>query len=199
MKIRKLSLSEIRPYWRNPRKNERAIDAVAESIKRYGFTQPIVVDEENTIVAGHTRYKALQRLGATSVECVVLSGLSPERIREYRIADNKTSELAEWDMATLIPELRTISEIGSMQVFFGDEDVSALLKETAGAGIDFKLPEQSAIDARQEQLNTQFTDRSQAAQSDYIEVTCPHCAESFHVSASEIANRVVIAERNAKF
>lgn len=98
------SPSEIKPYENNPRRNAQAVHDVAESIRRYGFQQPIVIDEAGVIVAGHTRHLAAQELGLSSVPCVV-SMLTDEQNRAYRLVDNKTAELSEWDFAKLEAEL----------------------------------------------------------------------------------------------
>lgn len=93
MQVEQRPLAEIRPYENNPRDNDAAVDAVAESIRRFGFRQPIVVDAEGVIVVGHTRWKAAQKLGLQTVPVHVATDLTPEQIRAYRIADNKTDEL----------------------------------------------------------------------------------------------------------
>lgn len=98
-------LDNVRPYENNPRINDGAVDAVAESIRRFGFRQPLVVDEDGVILAGHTRLKAAAKLGLERVPVVVATGLSPEAAREYRLADNKTAELADWDLPKLTLEL----------------------------------------------------------------------------------------------
>ena len=98
-------LSDIRPYGRNPRKNDAAVTAVAESIKQCGYVAPIIVDEDGVILAGHTRYKALKKLGRDEAQVVVKEGLSDEQKRKYRLLDNKTSELAAWDLEALAGEL----------------------------------------------------------------------------------------------
>ena len=105
------NIAEIKPYWRNPRHNEEAVGAVMQSIRDYGFNQPLIIDAENVIIAGHTRYRALQRLGVTEIPCIVKGDLTAQQAKEYRIADNKTSELSSWDMDRLIPELREIESI----------------------------------------------------------------------------------------
>ena len=87
-------LSEIYPYEKNPRKNDGAVDAVAESIRQCGYIAPIIVDECGVILAGHTRYKALLKLGYTECQVAVAAGLSEEKKRKYRILDNKTGEFA---------------------------------------------------------------------------------------------------------
>ena len=105
MKIKTLPIGKIQPYENNPRKNGQAVDAVAESIRQCGYCAPIVVDEENVILAGHTRYKALQKLGWATVKVCVAEGMSEEQKRKYRVLDNKTGELAEWDADLLALEL----------------------------------------------------------------------------------------------
>ena len=105
MEIVLKKLQEIIPYDRNPRKNEKAVNAVAESIRQCGYVAPIIVDEDGVILAGHTRYKALQKLGRQEVQVVVKEGLTEEQKRKYRILDNKTAELASWDFDLLETEL----------------------------------------------------------------------------------------------
>lgn len=108
MKIEELSLSAIKPYAKNPRKNDGAVKGVAESIKQFGFQQPIVIDKNNVIVVGHTRYKAAQQLGLEKVPCVRADQLTKEQVKAYRILDNKLNELATWDFETLAEELASI-------------------------------------------------------------------------------------------
>lgn len=108
--IRVERLSHIQPYWRNPRRiPESSIEAVIDSIQKYGYQQPIVVDEKNVIIVGHTRYAALQRLGVERVP-VIESHLPPKLAKEYRIMDNRAGEDSAWDFPTLLLELR---EVGS--------------------------------------------------------------------------------------
>ena len=95
MKIEQWKLSDIKPYPGNPRQNDAAVDAVAESIREFGFRQPIVVDAEGVIICGHTRYKAALKLGLEKVPVHVATDLTPAQIKAYRIADNKTADLAD--------------------------------------------------------------------------------------------------------
>jgi ParB family chromosome partitioning protein len=104
MQVEERKLTEITPYERNPRRNDPAVDKVAESIKRYGFRQPIVIDKQGVIIAGHTRYKAAKQLKLKTVPVHVMD-CTEEQAREYRLADNKTNEFAEWDMELLEVEL----------------------------------------------------------------------------------------------
>ena len=100
-----LKLSEIVPYENNARKNDKAVKDVAESIKQCGYIAPIIVDENNVILAGHTRYKALKKLGYKEITVRKISGLTDEQKRKYRLLDNKTNELAEWDFEKLKDEI----------------------------------------------------------------------------------------------
>jgi len=112
MKIENRPLAVIKPYEKNPRDNDAAVDAVAQSIRQFGFRQPIVVDEAGVIVCGHTRWKAAQKLGLAKVPVHVARDLTPEQIRAYRIADNKTNELAAWNMELLPLEVAELRDAG---------------------------------------------------------------------------------------
>lgn len=111
MNIVEKKLNDIKPYEKNARKNDDAVKYVAESIKQFGFKVPIVIDKNNVIVAGHTRYKASKTLGLDIVPCIIADDLSDEQIKAYRLADNKVSELAEWDIDLLGEELDGIFDI----------------------------------------------------------------------------------------
>lgn len=105
MKLTELTLDEIKPYENNPRKNDDAVNAVAESIRQCTYITPIIVDEDHVIIAGHTRYKALKAMGKESAECLVCDGLTDEQKKKYRYLDNKTGEKATWDLMKLETEL----------------------------------------------------------------------------------------------
>lgn len=108
MKINYVDINGIEPYKDNPRKNKNAINAVKTSIERYGFKVPIVVDKNNVIIAGHTRYEAAKKIGLQQVPVIVASDLSDEAAKAYRLADNKTAELATWDENKLAKELHDL-------------------------------------------------------------------------------------------
>jgi len=132
MHIEQRFLSVIKPYERNPRINDAAVEAVAESIRRFGFRQPIVVDPDGVIVCGHTRWKAAQKLGLEKVPVHVARDLTPEQIRAYRIADNKTAELAEWNLELLPLELAELEGAGIDWALLGfDADDLARLMDAA--------------------------------------------------------------------
>ena len=111
MQIILKKINEVIPYERNPRKNEDAVEFVANSIKEFGFKVPIVIDKDGIIVAGHTRHKAALKLGIKEVPCIVADDLTDEQIKAYRLADNKVSEKAEWDYNLLDAELGEILEV----------------------------------------------------------------------------------------
>lgn len=120
--------ADIKPYEKNPRENEAAVDAVAESIRRFGFRQPIVVDDNGVIVCGHTRWKAARKLGLEQAPVHVARDLTPEQIRAYRIADNKTAELANWNLELLPLELAELQGAGIDWSLLGfDQDELAKL------------------------------------------------------------------------
>lgn len=108
MKIEMRKIGEVVPYEHNPRRNDHAVDAVAESIRQFGFKVPIVVDKDGVIVAGHTRLKAAVKLGLEEVPCVVADDLSEDQVKAFRLADNKVGELAAWDFTELEKELAEI-------------------------------------------------------------------------------------------
>lgn len=108
IKITQTPLTDISPYPNNPRKNAKAVEIVSESIKEYGFQQPIVVDQSGVIIVGHTRYLAAKKLKLDTVPVIVAEGLTQTQIDAYRIADNKTNQYAEWDEDVLITELESI-------------------------------------------------------------------------------------------
>ena len=125
--VQEMPIEDVIPYENNPRKNEKAVDAVAESIREFGFKVPIIVDKENVIVAGHTRLRAAEKLGLTTVPVIRADDLTEEQITAFRLADNKTGELAEWDFDKLAAELELISDIDMSAFGFAfpeDEDES---------------------------------------------------------------------------
>lgn len=117
-------ISELKDYENNPRKNDKAVDAVANSINSFGFKVPVIIEPDGTIIAGHTRVKASKKLGLEEVPCIIADDLTEDQIKAFRVADNKTAELADWDMDKLIDELKGI-EMDMEQ--FGFDDLEKLL------------------------------------------------------------------------
>ena len=140
MEIINLKLNEIHPYEKNPRNNDGAVDAVAASIKEFGFKVPIIIDNENIIVCGHTRYKAAKKLKLDTVPCIKADDLNEEQIKAFRLADNKVSELAEWDFPLLGEELEGITmdmEQFGFELFGDDEEQEEENKEV----VEDEIPE----------------------------------------------------------
>ena len=122
MQIYDKQLDEIKPYENNPRHNDNAVDAVAASIREFGFKVPLVIDRDGVIVAGHTRLKAAKKLGLDKVPCIIADDLTDEQVRAFRLADNKVGELATWDLDTLKVELDNIGEIDLSDMGFDLND-----------------------------------------------------------------------------
>lgn len=121
MQIINRKLIDIKPYEKNPRKNDKAVKYVAESIREFGFKVPIVIDKEGVIVCGHTRFKAAKKLNYDEVPCVIADDLSDEQIKAYRLADNKVAEFSEWDFDLLGLELEDLTDFNMSG--FGFEDM----------------------------------------------------------------------------
>ena len=157
MQIVNKKLDELREYENNPRNNDNAVAAVAASIKEFGFKVPIVVDAAGVIIAGHTRAKAAARLGLQTVPCIVADDLTEEQIRAFRLADNKTGELAGWDFEKLEQELAQLSEMDMSEFGFimsDDVDIDEFFEDA---------------------------EDDEAKQKEPKRVTCPHCGEEFEV------------------
>ena len=156
MQIHDISISLLREYDNNPRNNDGAVDAVAASIREFGFKVPVIVDGDNVIVAGHTRVKAARELGMETVPCIIADDLTPEQIRAFRLADNKTAELAGWDFAKLEEELAALAAEFDMTAFgfHADSDVD---------------------------IDDFFEEAGEKKEKEPKTVTCPHCGEVFEL------------------
>lgn len=124
-------IDNITPYANNPRRNEKAVGAVAKSIKEFGFLNPIVIDNSGVIVAGHTRYLAARRLQLETVPCIVADDLSDEQVRAFRLADNRVAEIAEWDKEKLHQELADLKGIFDMSEYGFRSDAQELAEKLA--------------------------------------------------------------------
>lgn len=155
--IQEMLTEDLVPYVNNPRHNDHAVDAVANSIDKFGFKVPIVVDRANEVIAGHTRLKAAKQLGLETVPVIVADDLSEDQVRAFRLADNKVGELAEWDEEILLAELDKIDL--DMEQFGFDEIFNELEEDyvTDRIGDDyaeplidtFVVPPMSVLDSRQ--------------------------------------------------
>lgn len=175
--IQTLSITEIKPYFRNPRENKEAVQKVKQSIQKYGYNQLIAVDLEHIIVVGHTRHKALAELGWQQVPVMVLD-LTPAQAKAYRIADNKAAEFAKWspDLAT---ELRELGDsLPDLQSFF-TEDLGAMLAGSVGSVANAETVSQAQVEGTQDRLDGRF---QQKKSKPPMELTCEHCGKQFYVS-----------------
>lgn len=168
MQIVFMSVNDITPYEKNPRYNKNAISEVAKSIKEFGFNVPIVVDKDNVIITGHTRLEASKELGLKVVPVIVAKDLTPEQVKAYRIADNKTADFSIWDNKLLLEELSDLGDIYTGFTFSEIEDLS-LLDESDNSIIEknqfgniyeivFKSEDESKIDKIQkiwEEMNNE--------------------------------------------
>lgn len=139
MQIISKKIEEIKEYENNPRNNDNAVEYVARSIKDFGFKIPIIVDKNNVIVAGHTRYKAAKELNLTEVPCIVADDLTDEQIKAFRLVDNKSAELAEWNLELLNIELENIHDIDMNLYNF---ELSELLDNVIEDDYEIELPEE---------------------------------------------------------
>lgn len=145
MQISNVKISELKPYEKNPRKNDSAVNDVANSIKEFGFKVPIVIDTDNVIVAGHTRYKAAKQLNLDVVPCIIADDLTEEQIKAFRLADNKVAEKSEWDFNLLNVELDEILNIDMSDFGFDLSNIDSINLEDKYKECEGKLREQFLI------------------------------------------------------
>lgn len=136
MNITDVKIEDIIPYHDNPRVNEDAINVVKKSLEEFGFQQPLVLDKDNTIIVGHTRYAAATELGYKEIPCFIADNLNDEKIKAYRIMDNKSAEYASWNYGLLTKEMTDLLESNYDLEFTGFTD-----KEIQDLGLDFDLEE----------------------------------------------------------
>jgi ParB-like chromosome segregation protein Spo0J len=161
MKVEQWEIERVKPYEKNPRRNDKAVEAVARSIREFGFRQPIVVDAAGVIVVGHTRYKAALKLGLKTVPVHVAADLTPQQARAYRIADNRTNEAAEWDVDLLPIELGELRDGGAdlKLLGFSDKELAEYLRE----------------------FDTDLEDGEGDAEEAADTIRCPKCGHEFPV------------------
>lgn len=154
MEIVKVSIDKLIPYENNPRVNDEAVKYVANSIKEFGFKVPIIVDKNNVIVAGHTRYKACKELGIKNVPVIIADDLNEEQIKAFRLADNKVSEQAGWDFELLDEEL---NDLNMDMEEFGFEKLESIDLDSF-----FEAKQEETKKEEESKLNT---------------IICPHCGK----------------------
>jgi DNA modification methylase len=137
MQIEMVNINLVKEYERNPRQNDGAVDAVAASIKEFGFKVPVIVDNHNVLVAGHTRVRAARKLGLKEVPAIRAADLTPEQVRAFRVADNKLHELSSWDMQLLPLELKDLQgmDVDLGILGFSQEELGALLAPPGNEGL----------------------------------------------------------------
>lgn len=140
MRLQTIKLKNIYPYERNVRKNDSAVDSVIKSIEQCTYVAPIILDENNVILAGHTRYKALKKLGRIECECIVKEGLTEEQKKKYRLLDNKTNELSDLDFDLLSDELEGL-DFGDLKLDWGIEEVNEL-QEVVEDDYEIEMPKE---------------------------------------------------------
>ena len=157
MTVQEISIQDLKPYKNNPRRNDKAVNAVVKSIQQFGFKEPIVIDKDNVIVCGHTRLKAAQKLKLKKIPCVIADDLTPEQIKAFRLIDNKTAELAEWDFKKLETELENI-EIPDFDMSDFQFEIKNFSEET------FKNIEENVSKAKEKKV-----------------IACPKCGEEIQL------------------
>lgn len=156
MEIVNKKIDELIPYINNPRDNDDAVNAVASSIKNFGFKVPIVIDKENEIVTGHTRLKAAKKLGLEKVPVIVADDLTEEQVKAFRLADNKVAEMANWNDELLGIELEELNDI--------DLDMSQF-------GFETDMPDFQPVDEETQPALDEI---------EPVIVICPHCGGEFN-------------------
>lgn len=159
MEIISVKIENLIPYENNPRNNERAVDKVANSIKEFGFKVPIIIDKDNVIVCGHTRYLAAKHLGISEIPCIMACDLTEQQIKAFRLADNKTAEFSSWDYDLLGYELEDI-----------DIDMT-----------DFGFAETEDIDIDEFFVESNVKESAMVTEKVKSTVTCPHCGEVIEI------------------
>lgn len=161
LKIIDVDIYDIKPYENNPRNNEEAVDYVAKSIENFGFKVPIIINCQNVIIAGHTRYKAALKLNMSTVPCIVASDLTEEQEKAFRIADNKVAECSTWNDDLLREELKFLDELDMSSLGFEDWELEQLLNPLSSDDIE------------------DFFVQKEQKEKEPKKITCPLCGGEF--------------------
>ena len=168
MEMVTMSIADIVPYWRNPRRiSDEAVNALMESLRQYGYQQPIVVDTEKVIIMGHTRYSALRRLGVQEVPVLVASSLTPKQVKELRTIDNRTAEYTRWDFEKLLGELDGLDQ-NLMYSFF---------PEVVGPSTD-------DFEEGEQRVDEMVVDMFEKPKVPTVEFICPTCFHSWEMEVT---------------
>lgn len=167
-KLKKIRLDEIKQYENNPRTHGEAIEAVVQSIKQCGYIAPIIVDEDGVILAGHSRFQALKRLGEAEVEVLIVDELTDEQKKKYRLLDNRVAEFSEWDFDKLETELSLI-DFGDFNFDF-DDFIFKPIKE-----------EYTYKDDEADEVSQGKTEEKQKLEKKKM-LVCPHCGELIDIT-----------------
>ena len=179
MKIEKININQIKPYWNNPRNNSEAVASIKNSIQRYGYNSPIAIDKNNVIIAGHTRFMALNEMGKEEVEIIRLD-LDEQKAKEYRIVDNKSNELSLWDNEALLKELKEIADIEPIKEFFPEQNLDNILNEN----LEMKPIEYNSNSFVK--TENQIEERFKTNEDSLHKVMCPHCLKEHYINRDEI-------------
>lgn len=208
MKVKSVKLSEIYPYYDNPRDNTNAVEPTKESIRRFGYVKPILVDKAGVIIAGHTRYVAAYQLGMEYVP-VVYSSMDDEMAKKYRILDNKLAEKSSFDEDQLLEELRNMEVPTEMQAFFFEDidqmlnfsfdSISQQAEEYGGFQDDYSSVDNENLEATSSETETTSTDEEEEDPakdlfvlkeredgSHYMKVVCPFCGNMETIEIEEV-------------
>lgn len=185
--VQMIDVSDILPY-DGSHNTESAVNFIAKSLEQYGFQQPIVIDGNKTIVAGNALYKAACQIGLSKVPCITVSELSDEEVKQYRIADNKTSEFARWNQDKLKKELSYLDDISTLQFCFDENLLSYISasplaqlskKEVNNTSDEVSMPKKS-----EEKADSSFKDSLSSIDKgmvvkpvEYIEHICSKCGK----------------------
>lgn len=171
-RVERVKIDDVIPYWRNPRRlSEEAVEAVKSSIEQYGYSQPIVVDSDNVIVIGHTRYSALRRLGVTELDVQVAEHLSPQKTKQLRVIDNRAGEYAFWDFDKLQEEIGEGESLLLAELF---PEILGALDEAEGSNklpVDWEVKDDEEVDT-------------------LVEFVCPAC---FHEWEMEVTRQQILS------
>jgi ParB-like chromosome segregation protein Spo0J len=208
MNIQEIPIGDISPYFNNPRDNSEAVDVVVTSIKEFGFQVPIIMDKDNVIIAGHTRWEAAKRLGMETVPAIIAEGLTDVQAKAFRIMDNKAAEASQWDYPKLLKEFDDLESLDCSMDSLGFD-----LLEIENLRVDFENPTQKKPIEKQyemeddedngrpnfnptlnpEMTNKQVTDKDldqaknklevNQESKKTLEVICPECYHEFEIGA----------------